>query len=201
MIPMSEIVVKISQPEGGVLSAEVKRLTPEMARSVLRAANHVGGVIKPIVKSMLNKWGTGKLAESFTPARFVEQTENLVSAEAASDLPYAGIHDDGGPTDGVIKGGKTATMLAIPLTAKARKLWPREWAKDELTLIPSKDSGPALLCTKQGRGKRYRLVPQYVLKKSVRLTPVHYLDVARDASEQGVVDILNGGIGKALQSG
>lgn len=194
---MTEIVVRIEQPVGGVLSAEVKRITPALARSVLRAANDVGGVIGTIVKNTLTKWPTGALAGSFRPARFVEQSDKKISAEAASDLPYAGIQDKGG----TVKGGKTATMLAIPLTKKARDMWPREWAKSELTLIPSKDSGPALLCTKQGRGKRYRLVPQYVLKKSVRIMGTHYIDTARDASQQMVVDILNEGVGEALQSG
>lgn len=194
---MTELVMRISQPEGGVLSAEVKKLTPATARSVLRAANYAGGIIGGIVKNTLTKWPTGALAKSFLPARFVEQSDKKVSAEAASDLPYAGIQDKGG----TIKGGKTATMLAIPLTAKARTLWPREWAKNELTLIPSKDSGPALLCTKQGRGKRYSLVPQYALKKSVRIMGAHYLETAQDASQQGVVDILNEDIREALESG
>lgn len=153
----------------GVLSDWVTKLTPAKAKEVLRLANVAGGHIAELAYARLIKHGTGTLAKSFLPARFVESSKG-VAAGALSDLPYAQVQND---TQTTITGknGK----LAIPLTPEASKLWPRDWPSKDLTLIVG-DGGKAVLATKQGD----KLKAQYALVSSVVIKGTHYID---DAAE------------------
>ena len=151
------------------LSSEI---TPTLAKSVLKAANYAGGVIaRKVVEIMPG--GKGRLAKSFLPAHFVA-TEGFgsVAAGALSDLVYAQIQDQGGAIY-----PRTAKRLAIPMTPKAEKRWPRDWPADALSYVPRPD-GSALLFERLRNGKD---VLQYVLKKSVYVPGQHYLEASADA--------------------
>lgn len=146
----------------GEMSSETRMA---MARGVLRAANIAGGIIARNVIKLL-PGGTGQLARSFLPARFIGGKDSLTAA-AQSDLEYAAIHDDGG----TIRSSRPSGVLAIPVSARAKGSWPRDWARDSLALIPSKKPGKALLIDTQTEG----LMVHYVLQESVKIDGTRYI--------------------------
>lgn len=182
------------------------------AKGVLEAASYIGGVIADVVVSDMDS-GTGTFARSFLPATFLGYHGKDVRAGALSDLPYAEIQNDGGtikPTSG--------KYLAVPLTSKARKMWPRDWPKDALQFIKSAN-GNALLAQMQKRKSKKKktiatigllavkkvttttidkLVPQYVLKQSVVIKATHYLNTAERKSVKRVDEIMAKRFGKDI---
>ena len=112
---------------------------------------------------------TSQLARSFLAnVGFVERSDETVTTRTHSPLPYARIQDQGG----TIK-PKTAKMLAIPFTAKARARWPRDWARDKLALIEVR--GKKFLIERVGE----KAIFHYILKESVTLEGKQYIAKAK----------------------
>lgn len=166
--------VEINDGLTGILTTIVENFGPAHRKAALKAANYAGGAIAEEVYS--RHGGSGNLARSFLPATFID-TDEGVGAAAVSDLVYAGIQNRGGTVTSSRPGG----MLAVPLTAWAKKRWPRD-VGGELFLIKSK-RGNLLLMNKLG--------PQYVLKRSVTLTGSGYIDAAAENSKARVAEIID----------
>lgn len=143
----------------------------DMVKTALRLAQRGAGELTREVMSRLTKDPTGRLARSFL-ARVVEG--DTITAEAYSDTVYAAIQNRGG-TIRPIK----AKALAIPLKGSGgprRGQGPREFGRP---LFPIRArSGSMLLVERIGKGKRAKIVPRYLLKQSVRIPGVGYLDAA-----------------------
>jgi hypothetical protein len=84
---------------------------------------------------------------------------------AFSDLVYARIQDRGG----VIR-PKTRKALSIPMTAKAKNRWPRDWPHGHLFRPKGKDW--------LGEAKGSSVVVHYLLRKQVEITGKRYIDAA-----------------------
>jgi hypothetical protein len=172
---MDVTVALAGRSVGQVVEKWKARLYPAVVKECLRLANIAGGEIARQAIALL-PGGRGALARSFLPARLLSITNGEVKAGAISDLPYARVQNEGG----TIK-PSTRKMLAIPQTAKARSMWPRDWAKDELFLVPK---GPDLaLLMSPGKGKRGKPKLQYILKPSVKIEGTGYIDHAADATK------------------
>lgn len=78
-------------------------------------------------------------------------------AEVGTNLEYAAIHQFGG-----VITARNARSLAIPLNPKARQKRPREW---EGLFAYTSRAGHRILALRRGN----RLVPMYILKRSVRI--------------------------------
>jgi len=195
--------VHVDRPVGQMLDAAANSVTPELAKAVLRAANYGGGEIAKDTRTMFRK-GTGALARSFMPAALIDSKVGI-AAGALSDLVYADILNRGG----TILAGKTAKMLAIPLTPQARTKWPRDWPKDQLQLIKSKRGNLILVEAKQKWSKGGRsggsvstgekLIAHYVLKKSVDVDPRHYIDWATEAARPTIAKMVGEDIAAAVR--
>lgn len=85
-----EVSVTYQGSVGTIADKWIQRLTPALAKEVLRLANEAGGFIAKIVVATFR--GGGGLARSFLPARFVSSPDG-VAAGALSDLPQAGVLD------------------------------------------------------------------------------------------------------------
>lgn len=173
------INIKLDGSIGAIIKKMSGSVGPASAKGVLRAANHAGGEIAQVVVEKF-PGGTGQLAGSFLPATFVESTEG-VAAGALSDLVHAGIQDKGG----TIK-PKTVKMLAVPISNIAKKMWPRDWAKDELTLITSKKDN-LILAGIDGK----KITPHYILKASVDIIGRNYVIEASQRARPRVNEIMN----------
>lgn len=142
----------------------------ELVKAALRLAQYAAGELSRESMARLAKDPTGRLARSFL-ARVVEG--DVITAEAYSAMPYAAIQDRGG----VIRAKKK--MLAIPIRGAGgpgRGQGPRDFNRP---LFPIRArSGAVLLMERIGKGKRARMVPRYLLKQSVRIPGVGYLDAA-----------------------
>lgn len=142
----------------------------EMVKSALRLAQYGAGELTRESMSRLTKDPTGRLARSFL-ARVVEGDE--IVAEAYSNMKYAAIQNSGGT---IRAKGKA---LAIPLKGPGgprRGQGPREFGRE---LFPMRArSGSMLLAERIGKGKRAKVVPRYLLRQSVQIPGVGYLDAA-----------------------
>jgi len=165
-----ELKLSMDGSVGEIVGAWVEKLNPALARECMRLANIAGGEIANYAMTYFPN-GTGELARSFLPAKFVQSSEGI-AAGALSDLDRARILNDGGTIT-----PKTVSKLAIPLTKQAEKLWPRDWPRKDLTLIVG--NGKAVLCSKQGD----RLKAQYALVSSVTIRGRHYIDHAAAATK------------------
>jgi hypothetical protein len=159
------------------------------AKAVLRAASFAGGEIRRLVESTF-PGSKGNLARSFLPATFVQAKEGVIAAGAVSDEPHADIQDRGGTIY-----PRTVKMLAIPLTPYAEKRWPRDWPRDDLTIIRSK-RGNLLLMDIRSK----KLVPQYVLKDSVTIKGKQYISRAERAARPEVEAIAEEMAARQLES-
>lgn len=187
------ISIKLDKPIGPFLQNVGESATPSAARAVLRAANHMGGEIARVVVEKF-PGGTGQLAGSFMPAAFVESTRG-VAAGALSDLPHARVLDSGEP-DPIVSSRGPEKMLAIPLSGVAKTKWPRDWAKDDLTLIKSKNDN-LILAGIEGSGEKAKITPHYLLLAEVSIKGRHYVDEATKRGRPRVNEILN----EELQTG
>ncbi len=173
------LTVKIKGDAGLIIDEMREEFEPAMARAVFGAAHFAGGKLAEVSMAVFPK-STGRLGSSFMPPKFIATGKN-VAAGALSTLPHADILDRGG----TIK-PRTVKMLAIPLSKKAKKLWPREWPKGELVRITSK-KGNVLLVTPKGKGG---MDLHYLLKKSVDITGRGYIERAREEAEPDVAEIV-----------
>jgi hypothetical protein len=144
----------------------------ELVKAALRLAQYAAGELSRESMARLAKDPTGRLARSFL-ARVVEG--DTITAEAYSSMPYAAIHDRGGE----IKAKRTK-YLAIPIRKGAGKPGRGQGPRDfNRPLFPVRArSGAMLLMERVGKGKRQKMVPRYLLKQSVRIPGVGYLDAA-----------------------
>lgn len=165
---------------------EVARV--EMLKETLRLGQVAAGELSRSVRSKLALDPTGRLARSFLVT--AEDKGGVVSSTAASGLAYAAIQDQGG----TIRAKKK--FLAIPIRGKPgaprRGQGPRDFGR-ELFFVRTAKGG--MLMEPRKRGKP---VPRYVLRASVRLPGVGYLE---DAARRFIEDV-NGAaeeIGTGLQ--
>lgn len=190
-----EIEAKYDPDPGLMVGSIAGRISPAMAKGVLRAANHAGGIITETVMATFTS-GRGNLARSFVPARFIEKSDKKVSAGALSDLPQAHILDKGGTIR-----PRTAGALAIPLSGRAKNLWPRDWPQDKLQLIKNKKTGKALLAEVTGTGSSKKTTWHYVLKDEVSIRGRGYIDEAQRKAEEPVGKIMAEVMDEAAQEG
>jgi len=171
---------------------KAKNETPSAyAKSILLAANYAGKIIREeVINFHGGKGSKSQLARSFLPAKFIGSPKAL-RAGALSTLVYADIQDRGG----TIKSSRSNGMLAIPLQKGNEKRWPRDWPKDDLTLIKSK-KGNLLLVTMSG--KKGTIKPQYLLRKSVSITGSGYLKSAARRCVKELPSIVGNDIGISL---
>ena len=160
---MPNVKISMAPSPGVILRRAASTITPTLAKALLKAATIASGFIMVEVRNR-HPGGTGNLAGSFK-ATFVD-TPKGVSAGALSDLPYARIQNEGGT---ILPKGK---MLAVPVTPKAEKLWPRDWGENKLDLVVNKKKNQALLIEKATDQL------QYVLKASVTIKGKRYLEAA-----------------------
>lgn len=184
------VTVKVTGNPGIAIKAQHKEFTPALARGLLTAAQYAGGVLAETV-TLTFQAGTAALARSFPLGVGFVDTPRGVAAGALSDLEYAAIQDDGGIIE-----PKTAKMLAVPLTPAAKKLWPRQWPQEALSLVKM-PSGNLLLIPKGG-------VPRdalYVLKEQVTIKGRGYVEKARKKAEPEVQKIVDEAIAEAMDKG
>jgi len=184
----------------GALGRVTAGLPDELAKAVLRSAQHAEAVIKRSIQWMKaatkatnasGRGSTGELARSFR-ATFLGREDLVVGAGAISDLVYARILDEGG----VIRPKNKSGALAIPLGKKAIGKWPRHFAKGELFLL--KANGKAFLVREKKQRKGMfgpdGLEFMFILKKSQKVTARHYIELAAQAAEPGIVKIMDAAV-------
>lgn len=146
-------------------------------RLALKAAQVlVGAIREEILSSPAPSRGTGvrtgALARSYREQ--VKVSNWTFRIGAFSHLVYAGIQDRGGRIY-----PRTRKALAIPMTRKAAIRWPRDWPRGKLF----RPRGKSYLASAKGK---HGIEVQYLLRKSVRIKPKHYL---RDASKVALPQI------------
>ena len=136
-------------------------------------------------KAKVNSSGlsTGALSGSWEVA-LVSSSPGSFTFGVFSDLPYAGIHEDGG----VIRPVR-AKALAMPLTPKARKMGPREWPEDLLQYVPVNRNPVVGLLALKGKGKR-KGKAQYLLLKQAKIKPTGYIKAAQTSAVPKVAEHL-----------
>ena len=166
------IAMRITNPPAPHFDAMQSKLAELINPDVFKAATLAGGMIARVLTTQHG--GSGQLARSFLPATYIKQEGDRVSAGALSDLPYAAIQNRGG-----VITPKTAKALAVPISAKAKTMWPRDWPRDALAFVKSKKTGVPLLIDAKAETKRP--IVHYVLKRSQEIEPKRYLE--RSAKE------------------
>lgn len=170
----------------GAFLAKVADSVPEaMEKGVLEAGMITLAAVKDQIRKRFRP-GTGNLSRSYN-FNWTSKKGKKIGGEVSSDLAYAAIQNDGG----IIR-PRTRQNLAIPISGKAKRIWPREWPKGQLFAIRSR-RGSLLLVERI----RDRIVPHYVLKPSVRLTGKRYLEHAAAVASDAIVKTT----GKALAVG
>ena len=162
----------------------LERVPRRLRDSVARAGFLVQRELIESTKRMVNKSGhtTGALSGSWEVA-FVSARPGSFTFGVFSDLPYAQIHDTGG----IIKPVR-AKALAVPVTAKARKMGPREWPDGMLHYVPvNRNPVVGLLALK---GKRRMGKAQYLLLKQSKIKPTGYIKSAKEAAIPKVSEYL-----------
>lgn len=125
--------IKIEMKGGEFFEELAEEIPAALERGVFRAAVLATGILAEKTRELFNP-GTGDLSRSFQSAPMKTQKRGVFSAEAFSELSYAGIQDRGGRI--TPKSGKN---LAIPLgRSMPRGTWPRNFS-GELQWIPSKN--------------------------------------------------------------
>lgn len=162
--------------EDKVTQTIVKSITDLGKRVAFQAGEIIAGELRRQIASWPDapsglSTKTGALARSFKADIRINGSKFTV--EVSSNLPYAGIQDTGGtivPT--------RRRYLAIPLTKQARRRRPREWPT-KLVCIHKRSSEDPVLAEIKGKGKRAKVVAQYLLRKYVTLAGHHYIEAAR----------------------
>lgn len=170
---------------GGALE---KMINPE----VFKAATLAGGMVARVLQR--TQGGSGELARSFLPATWIKTKGPIISAGALSSLPYAGIQDRGGTIRAKNR------LLAVPITRKAKTMWPRDWPRDELAYVQSvKSRKPLLIDAKQQFGKK--MIVHYVLKRFNKIKGKRYLAKAQKQSERKHGESLTQSVRASVQKG
>lgn len=176
----------------------------ELVIAIMQAAVHYEGELKQAINDVFTG-GKGQLARN-PKATLINEKGEVKKAGAFLDLVYADIQDQGGTIF-----PRAAKALAIPLTKKAEKRYPREWPRFQLTLIDrSKKGKPPLLVEEKGTWKKLgrsggkelvvkRMEIHYVLKKSVTIRGKGYVERARRAAESTVKEIIGEFVGVAIE--
>lgn len=186
-----EIKVKGADEYRKRLERKAREINANLAKWVLEAALIVEGQIRKTVIQTFTGNPTGNLARSFK-ARMLSTARGGIAAGVFSDLPYAGIHDQGGT---ILP--RSVSRLAVPISNRARGtrgLWPRHWPRGSLFAIKSR-AGNIILAEKVGAGIR----PHYVLKPSVKITGRQYLKRASDIARPRVVALLGDRVKLAVE--
>lgn len=191
---MVGVEIKVDGLKG--LETAAARTEVAFAKAVLRAAQHLTGVIRREVKDTFPGGRTGALARSYRE-RFIGRSGTITSAGSFSDLVYARIQDEGGTIT-----PKSGRYLAVPVGGARVPVgkWPRHYGANELVLIKRKGRD-ALLAKVSGSGKRRKLKVLFVLKPKVVLRGRRYLDRASVKAEPEVARILEAALVAAVEQG
>lgn len=163
--------VRLKYPDFAAYPGRLKRELKKAMRVVGKEAGKIAAkeVGAAATRASSYRFNTGRkpgwLERSWRAGQ-VSVGPKSVNVAVVSNAPYARIQDEGG----IIK-PKRGTFLAQPLTARARRKWPRQWPKGSLKLVVLK-SGKSVLAL--SRSKRLR--PQYLLRKQTVIRPKHYIE-------------------------
>jgi len=158
------MVASIKLTTKGDLSIQLKNLQRKINRGLPATTKRGGNRLLKIIGEEIRSFAkepSGELEKSFSLS--VMKTQGGVTARLQSDAPHARIHETGG----VIR-PRRRKFLTIPLTSRARRT--------PAIRFPGlfKVRGKKLLAIRSGR----KLLPQFVLKSSVRIRPKRYLTKA-----------------------
>lgn len=186
---MAKVGIEIRDTAKPALKDIKKSLAKVMSSGVFAAAQLTVGIIRREIMRLL-KPGTGGLARSFKET-LIDKSSGGASAGAFSDLVYARIQDEGG----IIR-PKFRKNLAIPLKSARVPLgkWPRDFPPGELTFIKSKKGNSLLARVSKGK-----IEPVFVLKPSVTIKGVGYIESARRKAEPKIVKLLDGKVSVSVK--
>ena len=167
---MYRVGISITLPEPAM-----RQLQSELAMNTKRAGQLMGTIgdilQKRIEESVELRAKNSKRRLSRSYRKFFYRENGRWVVQVGSKKPYAKIQDTGGT---ITSKGK---RMAIPRTPKARQFWPRNFPGKLRALPGSKDilveDGPVL-------------VPQYVLRRQVRIKGLNYLKPAIKNSKPAI---------------
>ena len=164
----------------------LERVPRRLRDSVAQAGFLVQRELIESTKRNVNKSGhsTGALSGSWEVA-FVSARPGSFTFGVFSDLPYAQIHDTGG----IIKPVRAKT-LAVPVTAKARKMGPREWPEGMLHYVPVNRNPVVGLLAIKSKNVDRRMLTRYLLLKQSKIKPTGYIRSAKEAAIPKVSEFL-----------
>ena len=198
----NQLKLSIDDKQLSSIRESLKRIDPNQQDSVARKMmTKVGAIMERGLKDNLGgkilKRRTGRLASSIG-FKVSNKQGNWVAeigsgARTGKRVSYANILETGG----TIRPKKTR-YLAIPLKAALtragapRKSSPRDWAK---TFIKKSNAGNLIIFQSQSNGK---ILPLYVLKKSVRINAKRYMEISLRETSEKILSIMNKEISEAL---
>lgn len=181
----------------------VRTLIPSIRKGaefgMFKAAQYARGEVQRQISGGF-KSGRGGLARSYVATILKPTKKGELRAGAVSSLVYAKIQNEGGRVT-----AKAARALTIPLTHEARRAsqvgrTAREFPTP-LALIWPKGKSTGWLVEKQRR----KSIMHYLLTRSVKIPGTRYLEKARDAAEEQILDIVGTSVtveaGKAKAGG
>lgn len=147
------------------LSGDTAPDSDEMQRLAINGSQIlVGAVREECVEIRM-----AELARSYREEASV--SDDNIRMGAFSDLVYARIQDRGGTITPKRK------YLSIPVTAKAKNRWPRDWPRKGPEAL-FRPKGTNWLGTSTGKGKNSKFKLQYVLVTQTTITGKRYIDAA-----------------------
>lgn len=191
---MSSVSIEITNPPDEALQDVAKQLPEGLQRGVLLGAEVVAGEIRLAIRNKLRQH-TGRLGRSFRATLRQPKRKGEVRAGAYSDLVYAGIQDEGGTVT-----ASSARALTIPLSDRAKAAsragrGARDFPKPLSLVWPRGATKGFLVEARRGR----ETIFHYLLKRSVQIPGVEYLDAAVEASEEQVAEILDAELSKSIE--
>lgn len=131
----------------------------------------------PVKRGGMPLQKTGRLRNAIGVKTRIDGKGKYTFIAKVQGVKYARLQQYGG----IIK-PTNAKALAIPLTAEAEKRSPRSWGKKLFFMEASKGKSETIgiLAINKGRGKNARPVPQYALRRSVRVVGRPYLVVHKE---------------------
>ena len=180
---MIDVEIDARGVEALIQRLRLRGFTKAVATALLRTAQDLEGAISNEVKERLTKRPRGALARSWR-STLTERDGELV-ARVASALPYAAIQDQGG----TIRPKRKYLAVPINLPGGPRPgQGPRQFGRP-LRYVPT--ARGASLVETRGTGKRAKTITRYVLRRSVTLTGVGYLDAAvRQVDPEGRIGVV-----------
>tara|TARA_R110002020_G_scaffold304441_2_gene520177 strand:+ start:194 stop:775 length:582 start_codon:yes stop_codon:yes gene_type:complete len=178
-------------PDLGEMLDDIAARIPEdwMLESMLRQGEMLRGKIVRAIMSAA-KEPKGDLMRSYQ-VELVDKSKEAVSVGVYSDLVYAEIQDEGGTVYPKKK------WLAYPhkdAKSYVGVRWPRDFGKGQLHFALSKKSSDVAYLFEDGRAK-----PVFILRKSVDLPGLDYLNTALDQYDQEVEKDLDQHIGLSFE--